>query len=240
MIDALQQGIDAVAGQQHGIDDLLHLLHGEGNTAVQGFQRVGPVLERVDEQEQAAGLLDNGPRLLGHGLRLLVDVTHQAARAAVDVVQHVLLAGPDVLQRVHRGSGVGFGRGAGSGFFVLGLVVLFGVGFAVVFLGRFIGQGTSRADEGGQLPAGVSGESRHEAEDGQQHENGQGTEQAAIHGPPQGKAPAGKGQRHHGIEKPAIAQDVLVEKSICPVKAAFFPFREQADGPALQALPCPA
>ena len=164
------------------------------------------------EQEQAAGFLDDGPRLLGHGLRLLVDVTHQAARTAVDVVQHVLLAGPDVLQRVHRGSRIGFGRGAGSGFFVLGLVVLFGVGLVVVFLGRFVGQGTSRADEGGHLPAGVSGKGRHEAEDGQQHENGQGTEQAAIHGPPQGKAPAGKGQGHHDIEKPAIAQDVLIEK----------------------------
>ena len=192
MVDALQQGIDAVAGQQHGVDDLLHLLHGEGDAAVQGFQRVGPVFERVDEQEQAAGFFEDGSRLLGHGLRLLVDVTNQAASAAVDVVQHVLLVVPDVLQRVHRGGRVGFGRGAGGRFLLLGLVVFFGVGLFIVFLGRFIGQGTSRADEGAHLPAGVSGKGRHEAEDGQQHENRQGTEQAAIHGPPQGKAPAGK------------------------------------------------
>ena len=239
MVDAFQQGIDAVAGQQHGIDDLLHLLHGEGNAAIQGLQRVGPVLERVDEQEQAAGLLDDGPRLLGHSLRLLVDVAHQAARAAVDVVQHVLLAGPDVLQRVHGGGRFGFGGGIGTRFFVLGLVVLFGIGLVIGLLGGFISQGTGRADERGHLPAGVSGEGRHEAEDGQQHENGQGTEQAAIHGPPQRKASA-EGQGHHGIEKPAIAQDVLVEKSIRLLKTAFFPFREQTDGPALQALPCPA
>ena len=192
MVDALQQGIDAVAGQQHGVDDLLHLLHGEGDAAVQGFQRVGPVFERVDEQEQAAGFFEDGSRLLGQGLRLLVDVTNQAASAAVDVVQHVLLVVPDVLQRVHRGGRVGFGRGAGGRFLLLGLVVFFGVGLFIVFLGRFIGQGTSRADEGAHLPAGVSGKGRHEAEDGQQHENRQGTEQAAIHGPPQGKAPAGK------------------------------------------------
>ena len=146
------------------------------------------------EQEQAAGFFDDGACLLGHGFRLLVDVAHQAARAAVDVVQHVLLAGPDVFQRVHRGRRVGFGGGAGSGLLVLGLFVFLGVCLAVGFLGRFISQGAGRADERGRLPAAVSGEDRRKAEDGQQHEDRQGTEQATVHGPPQGKAPAGEGR----------------------------------------------